>query len=225
VSDLALLFGRMLLIGIAIAAPVGAMAVLTIGRTAERGWRAGLATGAGIATADALFAAVAAFGISAVSNWLIEFQDPLRAIGGAGLVWLGWRALANGSRVRAGVEAEASTPDPGGNSATHVGRLYASATALTLTNPMTIIVFAAVFASAGMAAQSSLAAAVVVTLGIALGSLLWWSALVLAVWALRHALSARATAIINLGSGGLLVLLGVIAMVTGAIGIVSATRL
>ena len=93
-SDAVALFGRMFVIGIAVAAPVGAMGVLCIQRTLSHGWRAGAATGAGIATADALFAGLAAFGLTVFSQLLVSAQVPLRIGGGLVLVWLGWRAIA-----------------------------------------------------------------------------------------------------------------------------------
>ena len=72
---------RTFLIGIAVAAPVGAMGVLCIQRTLASGWRAGVATGLGIATGDAVYAACAAFGVAALSAWLVAFQTPLRLVG------------------------------------------------------------------------------------------------------------------------------------------------
>ena len=87
------LFARMFVIGIVVAAPVGAMGILCIQRVLAHGWRAGLATGAGIATADAGYAALAAFGVTAVATWMIAYQAPLRIVGGLALLWLGWRAV------------------------------------------------------------------------------------------------------------------------------------
>lgn len=205
VNDLAALFARMLIIGVAVAAPVGAMGILCIQRTLSGGWRAGLATGAGIATADAAFAAVAAFGITAISELLIGFQIPLRILGGLGLLWLGWRALR--SRPRNDVVASATPP--------RRGRLYSSAVGLTLTNPMTIMAFAAIFAGAGLVAQPGMASAVTVTLGVAAGSLLWWLALVTGVWAVRHAVSPQVVRVINRISGGALIGFGLLALVSG----------
>ncbi len=157
------LFIRMLVIGVAVAAPVGAMAVLSIQRTLASGWRSGIATGAGIATADAVYAALAAFGVSAVSRLLVGYQTPLRIIGGGGLLWLGWRAL----RTKPDTQVRR-------NASTRVGhtRLFTTAVGLTLTNPMTIIAFAAIFAGAGLVAQPGIASAITVTTGVALGSFL-----------------------------------------------------
>lgn len=208
-TDLAELFLRMLVIGVAVAAPVGAMGILTIQRTLEHGWLAGLATGLGIATADAMFAALAAFGVSAISEWLVNYQAPLRILGGMGLLWLGWRALR--SRPQAGTVA--STP-----TRTAHARMFGSAVGLTLTNPVTIMAFAAIFAGAGLVAQPGISSAVVVTLGVAAGSLLWWIVLVTGVWAVRHAISPRTMLVINRVSGGVLMAFGALAMITGITG-------
>lgn len=204
------LFLRMLIIGVAVAAPVGAMAILSIQRTLAFGWRAGVATGAGIASADALFAALAAFGVTAISEWLVSFQVPLRIIGGAGLIWLGLRALRQRARNFDELAVEAAAPSAA-PSIKHA-RLFISAAGLTLTNPMTIMAFGAIFAGAGLIAQASVQGALVVTLGVALGSLLWWLVLVTGVWMARHALKPRAMVMVNGISGIVLIGFGVIAL-------------
>jgi putative LysE/RhtB family amino acid efflux pump len=203
------LFARMFVIGIVVAAPVGAMGILCIQRVLAHGWRAGVATGAGIATADAGYAALAAFGVTAVSQWMIAYQAPFRILGGLGLVWLGWRAL----RTRPAHTAAVAVDSP------RLGVLYSSAVGLTFTNPMTIMAFAAIFAGAGLVAQAGSGSALVVTLGVAIGSLSWWVALSTGVWAVRHAVSDRAMLIVNRVSGGLLVAFGVLAMVAGVRGL------
>lgn len=200
------LFIRMLVIGVAVAAPVGAMAVLSIQRTLASGWRSGIATGAGIATADALYAALAAFGVSAVSRLLVDYQTPLRIIGGGGLLWLGWSALRTKPDTQVRV-----------NASIRVGhaRLFSTAVGLTLTNPMTIIAFAAIFAGAGLVAQPGIASAITVTTGVALGSFLWWIALVTAAWSVRHAMSERAMLVVNRVSGVVLIGFGALAVTSG----------
>lgn len=208
-ADLAGLFLRMLVIGVAVAAPVGAMGILCIQRTLAGGWREGLVTGTGIATADAAFAALAAFGVTAVSELLIGFQTPLRIAGGLGLLWLGWRALRSAPQAESEQDAT-SQPAPRRH-----GHLYSSAVGLTLTNPMTIMAFAAIFAGAGLVAQPGVASALTVTIGVAVGSLLWWLALVTGVWAVRHAVSPDVVLIINRISGGVLTAFGLLALIAG----------
>lgn len=206
----AALVARTFLIGIVVAAPVGAMGVLCIQRVLAHGWRAGLATGSGIATADGLYAGLAAFGVTAVSRWMIDYQAPFRIAGGIALVWLGWRAM------RAPPARQPAAGDPRGM---RLRRMYSGAVGLTLTNPMTIMSFAAVFASAGLVAQAGVGSAVTVTVGVACGSLAWWLALSTGVWAVRHAVSPRAMVIVNRVSGAVIVAFGVVAVVTGVHGL------
>src|SRR5689334_25341641 len=92
-----------LAIGFAIAAPVGPIGVLCIRRTFAEGRAAGLATGLGAATADAFYGAVAAFGLTAISGFLLDFQQALRLVGGMFLLWLGIKtffAKPTGSAAR-----------------------------------------------------------------------------------------------------------------------------
>lgn len=199
------LFARMLVIGIVVAAPVGAMGVLCIQRVLAHGWRAGMATGAGIATADAGYAALAAFGVTAVSQWMVAYQAQFRIVGGIGLLWLGWRAV----RTPPAPAAAAAVGSP------RLAVLYSSAVGLTLTNPMTIMAFAAIFAGAGLVAQAGTGSALVVTLGVALGSFGWWLALSTGVWAVRHAVSDRVMLVVNRISGGLLAVFGLAAVIAG----------
>lgn len=195
---------RTFVIGVIVAAPVGAMAILAIQRTLAHGWRGGLATGAGIATADAAYAALAAFGVSALSTVMVEYQAPLRIVGGLGLVWLGWRALR--ARPRATVE------EPPTRS---TAAMYGSAVGLTLTNPLTIMAFAAVFAGAGLVVEPGAGMAALATAGVALGSLAWWLLLTSVVMLVRRAISDRVLVIVNRVAGALLIALGVLAVVGG----------
>lgn len=199
----------MVVIGIVVAAPVGAMGILVIQRVLAHGWWAGLTTGAGIATADALYAALAAFGVTVVAQFLVAFQSPLQILGGIALLWLGWRAIRTAVATQA-----AAAPD-----SRRLGVLYGSAVGLTLTNPLTIMAFAAVFASAGLVAQAGAGSAVIVTAGVALGSLGWWLALTTGVWIVRHAVSDRVMLWVNRVSGGLLMAFGLVAIIAGVRGL------
>jgi threonine/homoserine/homoserine lactone efflux protein len=205
VTDAAALLARMFVIGIAVAAPVGAMGVLCIQRTLSHGWRAGATTGAGIATADALYAALAAFGLTVFSQLLVSAQIPLRIGGGLVLVWLGWRAFS-AKPAHEAARAEGSW---------QALSLYSSAFALTLTNPMTIMAFAAVFASAGLMVQTTAFSAGVATMGVALGSLTWWLALSTGVALMRHAVSDRTMGLVNRISGAVVVAFGLLAIWLG----------
>ena len=198
------LFARMFVIGIAVAAPVGAMGVLCIHRTLAGGWSRGMATGLGIATADGIYAGLAAFGVSAIAASLVAWQTPLRLVGGLILIVLGIRAA-----LAAPIDPEdRSRPTAPSNP----GRAYASAVGLTLTNPTTIMAFGAIFASAGLAAQPTPASAAIATLGVFLGSLCWWTFLATTVTYARSRIDERWLRSVNRVSGGIVAGFGVLAI-------------
>ncbi len=204
------LFARTFVIGIAVAAPVGAMGVLCIQRTLASGFRTGMATGLGIATADAIYAGVAAFGVSALAASLVAWQVPLRIVGGLVLIVLGLRAA-----VRPATECEAEPPSE--LDGRRAAKLYSSAVGLTLTNPMTIMAFGAIFATAGLGSQPTPISAAVATLGVGMGSLSWWTALVVAVALTRQKVSPRALVALNRVSGAVIVGFGVVALASVAL--------
>src|SRR5512139_1350437 len=136
-----LFFFKGLLIGFAIAAPVGPIGVLCIRRTLAYGRRSGLASGLGAATADALYGCVAAFGLTVISHFLIHHQWGLRFVGGSFLFYLGIRTFL--SRP-GGTPPAARRLDLAGD--------YFSTFFLTLANPLTILAFAVIFAGLGLGA-------------------------------------------------------------------------
>ena len=200
------LYLRTFVLGVFVAAPVGAMGMLCIQRTLERGWRAGMVTGLGIATADGTYAALAAFGVAAISSTLVAWQTPLRLVGGAVLVYLGIRSILSKPSVCDPAEEPAAT-----TRSAHVTN-YASAVGLTLTNPMTIMAFGAVFASAGLVAQPGIMSAAVATVGIASGSLSWWLLLVTGVTLARTAAGPRLVSAVSKVSGAVIVAFGLVAI-------------
>src|SRR4051812_9167997 len=133
IADL-VLFLKGIAIGVAIAAPVGPVAILCIRRTIFYGRRYGIASGLGAVTADTIFGTIASFGLVAVSAPLFEHQTALRFIGAFFLLALGvttWRRRAH-------------TRDDA--MAGRLLRAYLSALFLTITNPITIIAFTGIFA-------------------------------------------------------------------------------
>jgi threonine/homoserine/homoserine lactone efflux protein len=182
---------RGLAIGFSIAAPVGPIGVLCLRRTFAYGRLSGFVSGLGAATADAMYGAVAGFGLTAVSHLLLSYQLWLRTVGGLFLVYLGIRTMLSRPAEKA-----AEAPDKG------LLWDYASTFALTLTNPITIISYAAVFAGLGVAGTgASHVRAAFLVLGVFLGSSLWWFLLSGAVGLSRRWVSTRALRAINVGSG------------------------
>jgi threonine/homoserine/homoserine lactone efflux protein len=188
-----------LLLGFSIAAPVGPIGVLCIRRTVAEGRASGLVSGLGAATADAVYGCVAAFGLTFISNLILGLHTWLNLLGGLFLCYLGVRTFLS-------VPAEEAAPAGG----TGLWRSYLTTFGLTLTNPMTILSFAATFAGTGLAEVSSAAdgyrGSATLVLGVFAGSALWWLLLSGLVGLLRERLDARALRWLNRVSG--LVLFG-----------------
>ena len=134
-------FARGLVIGLAIAAPVGPIGLLCIRRSLADGFPLGFLTGLGAAAADGVYGAIAAFGLTAVSSFLVAQQRWLALGGGLALLWLGWQSIRR---------PPADTAADGGGNTSRAGA-FASTFVLTLANPATILSFVAVFAGLGLA--------------------------------------------------------------------------
>ncbi len=157
-------FLKGVIIGFSIAAPVGPIGVLCIQRTLARGQGYGLVSGIGAATADAIYGSIAGFGLTFISNFLVSHQVWFRLIGGGFLCYLGLKTLLK-------VPAERAASSRGGG----FFGAYASTFFLTLTNPMTILSFAAIFAGLGIIHTSAnYVSAAILVLGVFMGSAVWW---------------------------------------------------
>jgi threonine/homoserine/homoserine lactone efflux protein len=216
------LFLRGLAIGFGIAAAVGPISVLTIRRTLASGFVVGLASGLGVAAADASYGAIAAFGITAVTDVLVGARDVLGLVGGAFLVWLGVRTLVATPALEPATLDAAADPSLGGTAVPSLRRrdlatAFLTIYGLTMTNPMTILSFAAIFAGLGVAGSGPIGA-VAVTVGVFLGSTIWWLVLTSAVSLLRVRITPRGLRIVNIGSGLLVAGFGVVALVTTVAG-------
>lgn len=196
-----LLFGKSLLLGLAVAAPLGPIGALCINRTLERGFAAGVAGGLGTALADAIYASLAAIGFSAFSAALAMIDAPLRLVGGLFMLWLGWKSMAP-KPVRAA--AQIGTRDLLGT--------IAATFLLTITNPMTILSFAAIFAGLGLADAPGAINAALVVIGVFSGSLLWWCILSGGVALVRQRLPESFALQVSRASGFILIGFGLYAL-------------
>lgn len=201
------LFARGLVLGLAIAAPVGPIGVLCIRRTLADGRLFGFVSGLGAATADAVYAAVAAFGLTAVSDALVQRQDLLRLAGGLFLCYLGVRTMLGRPAGR----------PPGGRpaAASAAGLLgaYASALGLTLTNPATILAFGAIFTGMGLLeAGTGYAGAALLVAGVFSGAALWWLVLSGGVSLLRARFTPDGLRWVNRLSGVVIAGFGLLAL-------------
>ena len=205
------IFLRGLIIGFSIAAPVGPIGLLCIRRSLADGRGAGFASGLGAATADAVYGSIAAFGLTAASEALVSQRFWLRVIGGLFLCYLGARTLA---------ASPTTETSPAGKSSVVRRSLlgaYASTLFLTLTNPMTILSFAAIFAGLGLAGSTSdYASAALMVLGVFAGSAAWWLLLSSGASALRNRTTTVGLAWVNRASGTIIMAFGLLALFAAA---------
>jgi threonine/homoserine/homoserine lactone efflux protein len=191
---------RGLAVGFTVAAAVGPISLLTIRRTLAHGRLYGLVSGLGVALADASYGGIAAFGLTAITSVLVGARVVLGVVGGAFLVWLAIRT------IRARPAEAAETDDRPGLAAA-----FLSIYGLTMTNPMTILSFAGIFAGLGLAGHGGTEAALL-TLGVFLGSSLWWVGLTAVVGRLRDRVTPRALVWVNRVSGAVLLVFGLVAI-------------
>lgn len=194
-------FLRGLVIGFAIAAPVGPIGLLCIQRTLAQGRLVGLATGLGAATADSLYGLVAAFGLTALTDLLLAHQVWLRFAGAAFLVYLGIKMIT--------AKAPALTVIP--VSRRGLVGAWASTFVLTLANPLTILAFLGIFAGLGLAdSEVTYVESATLVLGVFLGSALWWLTLSGGVGLLHGKVEGRHLVWVNRASGLVILLFAVV---------------
>lgn len=186
------------MIGFSIAAPIGPVGILCIRRAISHGRIAGLVTGLGAATVDMSYSFIAAYGIGAISTWLSTYQHSLRLAGGIFLCLLGIHIM----------RSKPAHPQQG-TRGKNLASAYLSTLLITLTNPMTILPYAALMVSLGGGAQNNpLASATLFALGVFIGSTLWWLLLSSSASLLRHRIQIQGMAWINRLSGAIIAAFG-----------------
>lgn len=180
---------RGFIIGLSIAIPVGPIGVLCIRRTIAEGRLSGFITGLGAATGDAAYGGVATFGLSIITNILVGQQIWFRLIGGAFLIYLGAQTFES-------LPPEKATKSKGGG----ITITYLSTLLLTVTNPLTILMFTAIFGGFGVSLIGFYQAAIL-TLGVFLGSVSWWFVLTLIVGLFRSRFDVLWLRAVNMVSG------------------------
>jgi threonine/homoserine/homoserine lactone efflux protein len=194
---------RGFLLGFAVAASPGPIFFLCLRRTLLRGRLYGLLSGFGVATADGVYAAIAAFGVAALTTAIAGGRRPLAVIGGAALIALGVRILLTRKR------------NPGGPApATPAGFAwaYVSTFGLTITNPATVISFAALATTLGLGTGAGFVKSSVLVVGVLVGSAGWWCVLAYTAALLRWRLTPALISAISTCSGLAIAMLGMLAI-------------
>jgi threonine/homoserine/homoserine lactone efflux protein len=196
-----------IVVGIIIALPVGPVGVLCVRRTLFEGMAFGLLSGLGAASADAIFGVIACFGLTAVRDHILAYSNWLSAAGGIFLLYIGIRAL---------LERRVREPEPLAGEA--LLGAFASSFVLTLTNPITILAFAAIFAKVGLDEGASPAVIGTLVGGVFLGSALWWLGLSGGIACLRRHAHGFTLRWLNRTSGVILSVSGIGLVAAAVIG-------
>lgn len=191
------------LLGFSIAAPIGPIGVLCIRRTLQFGRLSGLVSGLGAALADTFYGMIAAFGLTFISNFLLAGKFWLHLFGGCFLIFLGLKTfLAKPAEKSGQVSHKTLSSD------------FISTFFLTMTNPMTIVAFLAIFAGLGLAnSQENYSDSVQLVSGIFLGSAFWFLLLSEGVTLFRKKISQRVMTWVNRIAGLTIATFGIFAIV------------
>ncbi len=197
-------FLKGIVLGFAIAAPVGPIGVLCIRKTLEFGRLSGLFSGLGAACADTIYAIIAAFGLTFIANFLLEGHFWFRLAGGLFLLYLGWKTFS----------AKPTSQTKNLSHTTLINDFF-STFFLTLTNPMTILAFLAIFAGLGLSdVEGNYIQASALVLGVFLGSALWWLILSEGVTLFRKKISQETMKWINRIAGTIIMGFGIITLLS-----------
>jgi threonine/homoserine/homoserine lactone efflux protein len=193
-------------IGLAVAIPVGPIALLCMRRTLERGFVFGFGTGLGAAIADLFYSSIAAFGISAVEEMLLEYRTALSLIGGIFLLVLAARTAAG-----KGVVEPKRAPN-----AVSAATAFVSGFVLTATNPLTVLGFVAIFAGFGVGkGLTDINRVIALVIGVTVGSILWWMTLNGIVARVRHFFEQKTLQRVNLAAGAIIAAFGSYELIVG----------
>ena len=197
------MFLKGLLIGFAIAVPVGPIGFLCLRRTLVYGRFTGFVSGLGAATADAFYGLVAAMGLTAISGFLFRMEHWLHLVGGLFLLGLGLKTALARSPL---IDPTKAPPPPKQRS---WPAAYLSTLALTLTSPATIFAFVAIFAGVGLGSERvGPMHALEIVAGVFTGSAVWWLALSAGAGLLRDKLHAKSLHALHVISGVCIMALG-----------------
>lgn len=193
------------LIGLILPIPIGPVGILCVRRTLTYGRFYGFLTGLSAAVSDMMYAIVAAYGITLVSDFITAYQHQIRSVGGVVLLIIGYLALRPHPVKEATVKPSTSPT-----------LTFFSTFLVTFTNPMALFAFAAAFAMVGIEelAHNQSAAAMFVA-GIFVGSLVWFSILTVLCHIFREKITTRGLRIVNKVTSAGLIILGVIALWSG----------
>lgn len=194
------MFFKGILIGLIFGVPAGAVGTMTVQRTWEYGIKAGLLTGMGSSIADCIYAAIGAFGLTIISDFLLQYQMAIHLLGGTIVLFMGIRLLFQ--------KEEAKTPTVSGRL-----RMFLSSFAVGITNPAAILTFLFAFSWFGIAGDNTKENGWMVVLGVFIGTYLWWGGLTAATALARKKKRADSFQKMNRIFGVILSLFGILVFI------------
>jgi len=193
-----------IVIGLVVAVPVGPLGLLCINRALMMGPVCGFFSGLGVATADALATGIEALGISLISGFLIENQLALSFVGGLFLCYLGYKIYKTEPVSQAPI-----------NNINGLLSAYATTLFLTLSNPVTVLSFVAIYAGWHVPSlHGRYIAAATLTVGVFTGSALWWVGLFIGLTAFHDRFSLRFLFWVHRVSGAVIAGSGVVVLLS-----------
>lgn len=160
------LFWKGIVTGLAVSIPLGPLGILCIQRTVNRTWKSGIFSGIGVAAADSLYAIIAGFSLSIIIDFIREYEVYFQYFGLIVLILLGIYIF------RSNPTQQIKTDKRRG--ATHFQE-FITTFLITLSNPLSVFVFIAIFTSNSIVLQFSQPIKALLTIGgIFTGCVLWW---------------------------------------------------
>ncbi len=188
-------------IGLMVSVPLGPMGVLIIQKTLQKGALSGFIAGMGAACADLFYATVAAFGLGFVVNIIQTHELILQLIGGILLMVVGLRIYFSNPLKQIRLKKKVTKKGLLGD--------FLTLFFLTVSNPVAIVVFMAVFAGASVFGDApSMGVELLVLMGVLIGGGLWWYTLSTLVNVFRKKFKLRVLITINRVSGIIITILG-----------------
>lgn len=189
---------------------MGPIGVICVQRTLHRGRLIGVISGLGAAFADSFFAAAAGFGVGFVISFFKEQKFYLLLFGGLILIFLGLKLFTTNVKKQFRNQHERKKHGILGD--------FISVFFLTLSNPITVIFFGAVFSSLDALDNGGWRTTMLLVGGVFSGAVLWWFTLTWLINMFRHKFKLRSIWWLNKIAGSLIVVFGIVAIVSACLG-------
>lgn len=190
---------RGILIGLLFGLPVGAIGVMTVQHTWSFGCKAGLLTGLGSSVADCLYAIIGVFGLTFISDFLLQYQTIIHILGGGLILFMGLRLICKKEEIAIiQVKTRGSV------------RMFLSSFAIGVTNPAAILTFLFAFSYFGVAGVARQMDGIMLVWGVFIGTYLWWGTLTFATCVIKKKTGNRSFTAMNKVFGGILILFGTV---------------